>query len=354
MARILLAGYFGCGNIGDDAILLGTVEGLRQSPHEFAALSGSPEETYRIHGINAYPRKDMKAVHKALSTRDALVFAGGSIFQDVTSLRSVYYYANLVKTAKGMGKKVIMVGQGVGPVNRFFGKRWTASAFSQADAIVVRDPASAALLSKLGVKKKVRLAADPAFLLPPVASADEGQGFALGNMKAVGLAPRPFGKKTPQVIELFGGLARLLFQANVMPYLIEMDRNADRALIDAIEKQQGGKIPDLRKIHSPIDMQKRLSRMDAVIAMRLHAGILASTVGVPPYMVSYDPKVAAFAKMLEFNAVSELDNTTPQRLFDGFMVFQKSRERNVALLQSKTEEFVKLATVNIDAILEAL
>lgn len=354
MAKILLAGYFGCGNIGDDAILLGTVEGLRPSPHEFAVLSGSPEETYRLHGIPAYPRKDMKAVHQALSSRDALVFAGGSIFQDVTSLRSVYYYANLVKIAKGMNKKVILVGQGVGPVNRFFGKRWTAAAFSQADAIVVRDPASAALLSQLGVKKKVRLAADPAFLLPPPATADDGQGFALGDMKAVGLAPRPFGKQTLQVVELFGGLARLLFQANMMPYLIEMDRSADRALIDAIEKQQGGKIPDLRKIASPIDMQKRLSRMDAVIAMRLHAGILATTVGVPPYMVSYDPKVTAFAKMLEFNAVSELGKTTPQRLFDGFMAFQKSRERNAALLRSKNEEFVRLAKVNIDAILEAL
>ncbi len=354
MARILLAGYFGCGNIGDDAILLGAVEGLRNSPHDLAALSGSPEETYRTHGITAYARKDMKAVHQAISSRDALVFAGGSIFQDVTSVRSVYYYANLVKIAKSMGKKVIFVGQGVGPVTRYFGKRWTAASFNQADAIVVRDPASAATLSKLGVKKKVRLAADPAFLLPPVAAIDEGRGFGLGDMKAVGLAPRPLGKQTKQVVELFGGLARLLFQANMMPYLIEMDRDADRPLIDAIEKQQGGKIPDLRKIGSPIDMQKRLSRMDTVIAMRLHAGILATTVGVPPYMLSYDPKVSAFAKMLDFNAVSDLENATPQRVFDGFMTFQKSRERNIALLQSKNEEFVKLARINIDAILEML
>lgn len=350
MARILLAGYFGCGNIGDDAILLGIVEGLRHSNHDLAALSGAPEETYRYHGVTAYPRKDFKAIREALEGRDALVFAGGSIFQDTTSLRSVYYYSSLVKEAKKLGKKVLFVGQGVGPLKRFFGKRWAASAFNAADAIVVRDPASASLLNSLGVKKQIRLAADPAFLLPSVAAIDDGQGFGVGDMKAVGLAPRSFGKSTKEVVELFGGLARLLFQANMMPYLIEMDRANDGPLIDAIEKQQGGKIPDLRKIISPIDMQKRIARMDSMIAMRLHAGILATTVGVPPYMVSYDPKVSAFAKILELNAVSEIGNTSPQRIFDGFMAFQKSRERNVGLLQSKHEELVKLARVNLDTI----
>lgn len=155
MARILLAGYFGCGNIGDDAILLGIVEGLRHSNHDLAALSGAPEETYRYHGVTAYPRKDFKAIREALEGRDALVFAGGSIFQDTTSLRSVYYYSSLVKEAKKLGKKVLFVGQGVGPLKRFFGKRWAASAFNAADAIVVRDPASASLLNSLGVKKQI-------------------------------------------------------------------------------------------------------------------------------------------------------------------------------------------------------
>ena len=256
MARLLFGGYFGCGNLGDDSILLGIVHGLESSGHDFTALSGTPEETYRQYGIASIPRREQAAVRHAIERCDALVFPGGSIFQDVTSVASVHYYAQLVFLAKKAGKKIVMVGQGVGPLNKFLGKRMALSAFTAADVIVVRDPSSATALAKLGVTRKVRIGADSAFLLPDKVAADSGQGFMVGDMRTVGIAPRPFGRRTKEVAELFGGFARALFQANVMPVLIEMDRHEDGPLIDAINKQQGGKIPDLRKIHTPMQMQQ--------------------------------------------------------------------------------------------------
>jgi hypothetical protein len=67
-------------------------------------------------------------------------------------------------------------------------------------------------------------------------------------------------------------------------------------------------------------------------------------------MVNYDPKVAAFAKLLDLGLAPDLASLNPQRLFDGFMTFQKSRERYVATLDSKQQELIKLAQVNADAI----
>jgi N-acetylglucosaminyldiphosphoundecaprenol N-acetyl-beta-D-mannosaminyltransferase len=317
-------------------------------------LSGAPEETYRNYGYSSVPRMEMKAVDEAISKCDALVFAGGSIFQDVTSVKSVAYYSQLVKKAKKAGKRVVMVGQGVGPLTSFFGKKMAASAFNMADAIVVRDPTSMTTLKNLGVKVPTKVGADCAFLMPDKVANEDVANFTVGNMKTVGLSLRPNGKDTKSVIELFGELCRLLFSSNFMPVLIEMDRNVDGPLIQEISKKQGGKIPDLRKQTTPMQLQGRFSRMDAIIAMRLHAGILATTVGIPPLMVNYDPKVAAFAKMLDIGQALPIENLTPQRLFDSFVAFQRDRERNLKIVQRKRDELRKLAEINIQAVTDMM
>jgi polysaccharide pyruvyl transferase CsaB len=309
-------------------------------------LSGNPEETFRLYGLTAKHRREMDQVKDAITSCDALVFPGGSIFQDVTSFGSIAYYTSLVKMAKSKKKKVILLGQGIGPLKGFLGKRAAATAFGMADAIAVRDPQSVATLKELGLKVHPRLTADSAFLLPPPREHDL-QGFNVGSMKSVGISIRPYGK-TKDVVKLFSELTRMLFQNNYMPVLIEMDRNEDGALIEEISKAQGGKIPDLRKLQTPMQLQQRLSRMDSMIAMRLHAGILATTVGVAPFMVSYDPKVSAFAKMLDMGTAPSMEGLTAQRLFDMFISHQKNREHNQKVLEKKRAEFVKSAMLNIE------
>ena len=351
--RLVMAGYFGSGNLGDDAILLGFIHGLGNLPVEVTVLSGSPEETYRLYGFNSVPRKDVTAVKNAIQRCDALVYPGGSIFQDVTSVKSVKYYQALVGMAKAAGKKVFLLGQGVGPVKSFFGKRWTADAYNKADAIAVRDPGSMALLKSIGVTKPIRVTADSALLLDRPADSGDGNDYNVGNMKAVGVSVRPYGKGK-DVVNLFSDLCKRLFAANYMPVLIEMDRNEDGPLILEISKSSGGKIPDLRKLQTPMQLQQRLCRMDAVIAMRLHAGVLAASVGIPPFMVSYDPKVTAFAKLLDLAAAPPMEGLTGQRLFDLFMDFQKSRERHEKLMQKKLEELRAQAEGNVLALRDSM
>lgn len=346
MANLLLAGYFGAGNLGDDAILLGFIQGLGRTAHDITVMSGNPEETYRHYGLQAIDRKNMGAFKDALEKCDALVFPGGSIFQDASSVKSVAYYGNLVKMAKSKGKRVVFLGQGIGPLTTFLGKRWAASAFNMADVVAVRDPASMTTLQSLGVKKPIKVTADLAFLLPPPKEND-GPGFSVGGMKAIGISVRPHGKKD-DVKELFGEFARMLFNAQMMPVFIEMDKHNDTQLILDISKAQGGKIPDIRNLQTPMQVQQRMSRLEAVVAMRLHAGILAATVGVPPFMVSYDPKVNAFSKLLDLQAAPSVVGLTPQRLFDSFMQFMKDRERNEKLMERKMADLVKLAQLNLE------
>lgn len=348
MSKIVAAGYFGCGNLGDDAILLGFIEGVRGLGHEIQVLSGVPEETYRLYGVTAVPRKDMARVKEVIAQSDALVFPGGSIFQDVSSARSPIYYAGLVKIAKQAGKKVVFLGQGVGPVTGFLGKRATRYAFSQADGIAVRDPESARLLKALGVSHTVKAASDMALLLPS-AQGEAEAGFQVGSMKTVGLAPRPHGKGD-EVAKLFSELSRMLFENGYMPTLIEMDREHDGKLIQEIDKAQGGKIPSLRKLGTPMDLQKRLARMEGVISMRLHGGILAATVGVPSLMLSYDPKVSAFASEAGLPNALPMNNLTATRVYEAFQTMMKQREAARDRLNQRMSALRDQARVNLDVL----
>lgn len=334
--------------------MLGFADAASRAGFDISVLSGAPEETHRLYGFTAYPRRDFKEVERALARCDALVFPGGSIFQDVTSVKSVAFYQKVVQVAKKAHKKVFLVGQGVGPLDSFFGKRMAADAFNLADGIAVRDAASIDSLKAIGVKKTARATADSAFLLPTVTATDDSQDFAVGNMKVIGIAPRPLDKKKGDVVGFFTDFCRLLYQSGSMPVLIPMDRGEDGALLQEIAKRQGSKIADLARVTTPMEMQKRIARMDLVIAMRLHAGILAANAGVPPLMVSYDPKVTAFSKQLGLGSSLNFENLTPPRLLDAFLQFQKDRERNEKVLERKREELRKLAEGNLELVVQGL
>ena len=354
-ARLLLAGYFGSGNLGDDAILLGFINGISESNYQVRVLAGSAERMMRSYGLTGVPKMDMGSVKNAISECDALVFPGGSIFQDVTSVRSVAYYANLVKQAKASGKKVVMLGQGVGPLNRFLGKKLAAGAFNSADLITVRDPGSGKKLAELGVKHRPQVTADNAFLLKTPEVSEDSGSFGVAGMRTIGISARPWGKdRNKTVVKVFSDLVRLIYSQNMVPYMIEMDEVEDRALIHEISKQNGGKVPEIKGITTPAQLQMRLARMEAVIAMRLHAGILATTVGVPPYMVSYDPKVAAFANGLGFSAPLQMEGITAERIFDGFQTFLKDRDRVAESIERKREDMAKAAFGNVEALRNCL
>jgi polysaccharide pyruvyl transferase WcaK-like protein len=133
-----------------------------------------------------------------------------------------------------------------------------------------------------------------------------------------------------------------------------MDREEDLPLNLEISKQQGGRIPDIHKSVTPMQIQARIARMDTVVAMRLHAGILATTVEVPPLMISYDPKVAAYARLLELGSPLQVEGLTATRLFETFTAFMKDRERNAKLVVRKREEFAQAAGRNMELLQETM
>ena len=92
--KFLLAGYFGAGNFGDEAILKYFVDVLRFY-YKDAQIVAIGENIYYLKknlNIDAILRFDFKSIFREIKVCDFFIFPGGSILQDTTSLKSILYY----------------------------------------------------------------------------------------------------------------------------------------------------------------------------------------------------------------------------------------------------------------------
>src|SRR5215203_3474935 len=82
--RILIGGYYGYGNAGDEAILAAMLRELRalRPDLEITVASGDPERTGSGHGVRAVPAADLAALAAAIGESDLVVLGGGGLFQD--------------------------------------------------------------------------------------------------------------------------------------------------------------------------------------------------------------------------------------------------------------------------------
>lgn len=345
----------GCGNLGDDAILLAFLSALdRISPgHQYEAFAKSPDSLRSRFNIQGVARRDKKEIVAAIDRCDALVFPGGSIFQDVTSVGSPLYYKDLVAKAKRANKRVFLLSQGVGPLGSFFGKKFTTDAFTMADFVTLRDAASGALIHQLGVKRPSQITADSAFLLPTPTADEEIESYGAAGIKTIGICPRPFGDPK-KCASFYAELCKALRAKNIIPCLIEMDEEVDGPLIDQIESAFGGRVSHIKSAKLPSKIQQRMLRMEGIISVRLHGGIFAATVGIAPFILSYDPKSLALASQLGLPSPLPVDKVKPEKVVDAFLEFHGRAEQNNKIVAQKLDGLKKLALSNVELVARTL
>ena len=303
MTRLLLSGYYGYGNAGDEAVLAGLVRGFRQLPGggtlELTALSGDPAKTEAEHGIRAVDRYHLPTLGREIRSTDLFLSGGGSLLQDVTSAHGIFYYLGVVRLAQMLGKKTMFVAQGIGPLKLARSRRLVRSVASRLNAVTVRDPDSAQLLREIGVTRPpIDVTGDPALLLEAPPRSAEGSG-------AFGVALRPWpGQDTlaDQVAEacrtVLGGHRALLFPMQPgpdRPAAKQFARNWHQNL--AGQGTSGLNRDTLCTPERGLDpLLANIAGCEMMVGMRLHALILAAAAGVPSVALSYDPKVAAFMR----------------------------------------------------------
>ena len=216
---------------------------------------------------------------------------GGSLIQDSTSSRSLYFYLFTLMAAKICGCSVMMYGCGIGPVrdpiNNFV------------DSITLRDPISYNELQSMSVEKpEMRLAADPTVALAPaddvrIKSAFFKEGLELGE-NYLCLAMRNW----RNIDEKLGFIARAADYAStefgLKVVLMPMERKKDLPIAEKICNAMSEKAIIIRgeyNVHTVIGL---LSKMKIIMAMRLHALVFGAGQGVPTIGIAYDHKVSGF------------------------------------------------------------
>ncbi len=298
--RVLLSGYYGFGNLGDEALLEVIVAQLRlRFPAlTIEVLSAQPRATAQTLGVKATARWNARLVREAISRADVVLSGGGGLLQSATSIRSVVYYAGILREAVKQRRKTMIFAQSIGPldaIGRFVVKQFCRGV----DRATVRDARSRALLNELLPRMLVERTADPVFLydLPAgeVDLAREGLGDAPYAVVSVRKIPtlkdgqHAIARAIDRLAEVHG--VRVAFlplggasDAEVSTNVIRLCRTAPMVLPEA-----------------PLDRAAAILRgARVVIGMRLHALILAARFAVPFLAVPYDPKVASLCDDLGY------------------------------------------------------
>jgi len=366
---IVISGYYGFKNSGDEAVLKSILTALEQEGRAAGVtihpvvLSIDPEWTEATYGVKSVHRMKLGEVRQAIKESDGLISGGGSLLQDATSPKTIPYYLGILKIAQWLGKPTFIYAQGVGPVNRKLFHPMIRSVFRKCSYISVRDTQSGELLQTMGISgKAIQVVPDPVMGLPlpgdkqehglgaqdaalqgaqtERSAADEGQAAPLeadppasgaaasagqidqgdAHLPTIGISVRRWHPELKELQSIADGLKELAASRKVhlrfLPFHKPDDLEASRYIAELVGdvRSNGSEISYYVEEQQPQDMLREVSRCDVVLGMRLHSLIYAANRRVPLLGISYDPKIDHFLKRLGCEPVGSSEALDPDRL----------------------------------------
>jgi polysaccharide pyruvyl transferase CsaB len=301
---IVVSGYYGYDNLGDEAILEEIVAELAgfSQPGDIVVLSNNPHETGRLYGTRAENRWDLAKFFTMMKSTKLFISGGGGLFQDVRNLNSILFYGTQITLARLAGAKVMVYGQGVGPLNSLVSRYLTERFFRQATSITVRDAQSQKLLNSWGIDSQQtadlvwRLKKSPL----PSAFQSDFQNVTAGTPNRsllIGLSLRPSPNFQTVHMQTLAQVLKENLPAGAELLLLPFMAEADRPALEAFRQycQQVDLNPQFLEtghLTQPSHWLSLMEKFDLVIAMRLHALIMALKAGKPVIGIPYDPKVS--------------------------------------------------------------
>jgi polysaccharide pyruvyl transferase WcaK-like protein len=335
MIRVIVHGYFGFGNIGDEAILSVLIEEFKNifNKIEFIVLSSSPQRTMKIHSVKAIrERLTSLGFWRHFLRSHILVFAGGGRYGYATWRR----IALLALLAELLGKVVTFRGVGVYPYEwrgrPIISEKPVAFkeltgllvrlALSKASYISVRDKYSYTVLRLTGVKRSIVIEEDLAFRLKlpdPSECRELAIKYDIHEGRVLGVNLRTLDAETNErvvnyVVKLIQDMGKGFNKVVFIPFGFGSfkDRFFDNDLIIAFKLKR--RIPNLIIINEELNPKEILclfNYLDHVIAMRHHAIIFALLAKKPIVALIYDTKTLELLRMMsrsDINVTSVLVN----------------------------------------------
>jgi polysaccharide pyruvyl transferase WcaK-like protein len=298
--RVFLAGAFGQGNPGDEALLAAFTRALHD--HHPLAASTDPAATAAAHGIAAVDRDDLPRVAREIARAEAVVIAGGTVFKALhpacgrARLSLLRRTAALAGVSKALRKPLALVGVGAAPLHGPAARALARVIVRAADLLVLRDEESAIHLAELGVPTPFRVGADSAWTLvpdPPAATREGPVVVALSHLAG--------GRELAD--RLAGGLEPVL-DAGIPLRLDPWQPDGDAALAAAVVSRLGDRVQLAPPPADLLAARSGMLRSRLVLAQRFHAVVAAASAGVPVLAVAHEPKLAGLARRLDQPAVA--------------------------------------------------
>lgn len=324
--KIVISGYYGFSNSGDEAVLQSILIALQKQSEaagisiEPIVLSMDPEWTSATYGVKSVHRMKLGEVRQAIYESSGLISGGGSLLQDVTGTKTIPYYLGIIKLAQWMGRPTFIYAQGIGPVNRKLFHPLIKSVFRKCTYISVRDEQSRELLQSMGLgQKNIEVVPDPVMGL---SLPEDHEGAKTVNtpesLPVVGISVR-YWEQDRKELDV---LAEALIKANrevpihlsFLPFHSPTDNEASRYIMDKLGQeisQHGGMMTICEDALHPQQMLRQVGQCDVLIGMRLHSLIYAAGRRVPLIGISYDPKIDHFLSRIDcrpIGATATLDS----------------------------------------------
>ena len=298
--KVVISGYYGADNFGDESILEVLIQRLKKDEADITVLSTNPDKTAKTHGVNSIHSFKLGKVMSALSKCNILVSGGGSLLQDATSVKSLFYYLWVIFMAQFYKKQVLIFAQGIGPINNKIGEFFTKKLLKNCRWISVRDDKSLFLLRGWGLKPE--LVCDPLYDLEVTGSTPSNR---------VGIQLRSFKSLTEKLLITLANRVAIEF-ADKEIEIYSFQDSLDLEVCQHFEQLLLSVNPNLKTTvisgKTPKEIIKLIASLEYMIAMRFHAILIALKYGIKTLAINYDYKIEAICNDAKIPALSMLAN----------------------------------------------
>ncbi len=371
--HVLLSGYYGASNVGDELILRSISERLEAADPAVQVWVGA-ENTDQVeinHGLQSFQRKSLPDALHAARTASAVVLGGGGLWHDYTFERSgglLGLFDTPQISIAGFGALPLMcrmfdvpfhvVGMGIGPMTDPDARRMMRFVGRHAESIMVRDAESAAHAAAFdGLPVEVSQAPDVVYglALSPSAVPPDIEAFRQRGYRIVGLNLRPWAHTDEDALveSVRNALAEAASRQPLALVGIPMQagERVDTAVLGRVAAALGDSVPAL-VLRAPLSTEQlidTLASLDVLVSMRLHACLLAHRLGRPVVGIAYDPKVVNHFSELE-RALFCLPLPLDDAAFASALAAALSEEARLpAATQSRLRDLERRASSALDA-----
>lgn len=339
----LIGGYYGYHNAGDEALLRAVQQSLLAcDPNlRFCVLTRHPEQA-RDTSVTPIERFSYFAVRRAIRRSRAMLFGGGTLIQDATSTKSLFYYLWLLRSGERAGLRTMLYANGIGPIYGSFSRRCTAGILNRVDIITLREPGSLELLRELGVTAPhIEVTADEVLTLfddhIPVASSDY-----------IAVSLRDWHTLSPDFADRMAAALDQISERSGLPvHFIPMQSETDLMLCRTVAK----KLHVRNAVCAPASTEQSIALISGstlVIGMRLHALVFAAGAAVPSIGIIYDPKITGFLDHIGIHSAFPCEDIDPAALADAACAMLADRDSIRATLQLRAAELRSAAHRNAE------